>query len=150
MRFRNALSAILVLAAACDVTGPPFVTAVSGAAPNPALLDDEITITVSVGNMSDRTIALPSPESAGCSRYFDIVDPAGRIAEIPARFCVASLSPPIDVRPGEVVTYVDTWTPASSTIAGAPIAPGLYEVRPTNLGDVRYGSRSSAVLELQP
>jgi hypothetical protein len=134
--------------AGCGGTDSATVLAASIASPNPAHRTEPVTITISMHNVSGRTIQVAPPQTAGCTHYFAIVDESGRTAEFASQICTLIGYLPMDLRPGETVEYVEDWTPSSATIAGAPLAAGSYQVRPANLGNVHIGSSAMVTLQL--
>ena len=145
---RVVLTGLVALGMAACRGSEPTVIGASVASPNPAHLTDPVTITISVNNVSGKTIAVPDPQTAGCPHFFSIVDESGRAAQFEPRACPLVLTPPIELRPGEAVTYIEDWIPSSATINGAPLTPGGYSVRHANLGALRFGSWASVMLQL--
>ena len=99
-------------------------------------------LTLTLTNTSSATVRIAAP---GCPHYFTVVDAAGRSAGPPQMYCVLMTVPPIDVAPGETMTFHDTWAADS----GGPswtvrVGPGPYTLRAI-LGGVEHPIASNAV-----
>ena len=148
MRLQLVGVAITLGTLACGSTDPTVIAS-SVASPNPAHLTETVTVTVSITNVSGKTISVSSPND-GCTKHFAIIDGNGRAATAPPIGCIAVVVPPVELRPGESLSYAESLTPSSWTINGQPLTAGDYEVRPANIGNVTFGSSASVMLQLVP
>ena len=133
---------------ACGSTDPTVIAS-TVASPNPAHLTETVAVTISITNVSGKTISVSSPND-GCIPHFALVDGNGRAATPPSLICVAVAVLPVELRPGESLSYAESLTPSSWKISGQPLTAGDSEVRAANIGNVTFGSSASVMLQLVP
>ena len=105
---------------------------------------DVAHLVLTLTNTSSATVRIPAP---GCPHFFTVVDAAGRSAGPPQMYCALVLTQPIDVAPGESMTFHDSWAadsggPESSQTVR--VGPGPYTLRAI-LGGVERPITSNAV-----
>lgn len=145
---RSLRISIACVVAACDSTDPARVSVATSANPNPVRASEMTTVSVSMINLSSRAIQVPAPDH--CGYAFSIVDANERRAELEPMTCLLVLRPPIELGPGETVSYARAWIPSSATIDGEPLSPGEYMIRPVRLADISIASGQFGQLVVRP
>lgn len=145
---RLLLISAALMVAGCGTTDPITVAVSTSATPSPVKASETTTVTVSMTNLSARTVQVPSPEQ--CGYFFSIVDMNGRRAELKPEGCILLLRPPVDLSPGETVTYTRPWVPSTATIDGESLPPGDYTIRPVDFPGVSIGQGAFGQLVVEP
>jgi hypothetical protein len=140
--------AVACCVAACESTDPARVNVATSASPNPVQASEMTTVSVSVMNLSSRTIQVPAPNH--CGYFFSIVDLNERRAELQPLVCSLVLIAPIELGQGETVTYVRQWLPSSATIDGQPLPAGEYMIRPVRIADISIAAGQFGRLVIEP
>jgi hypothetical protein len=136
MRF-PVVASLAVVVAACGSTEPHGDVRVLAAVDRTSVPgSDSVRVSLSVTNVSGRTLEIVSPESYGfCEHAFRVLDDSDREVSIPTGLCIAATNASLvgprymDMPPGATVTVTDYWKPGDSTLDGYVIPPGEYRVQ---------------------
>jgi hypothetical protein len=149
MRVSQSLGvAVACFVAACDSTDPARVSVATSANPSSVQASEMTTVTVSMINLSSRTIQVPAPNH--CAHFFSIVDENERRAELEPLVCALVFVAPIELGPGETVTYARPWLPSSATIDGEPLPAGAYMIQPVKVADISIAAGQFGQLIIEP